>query len=81
MDVLKSILANYGIISCLVKNEENLEIVILKRKGNLSLDRWINMISSIKYKFQKNIDFFLESDALKLYGDLKSFTLLENDYE
>lgn len=81
MHILKSILASYGINSFLVKDGEMLEIIIMKRDDSFSLERWINMITSIKYKFQKNVDFLLYDDALKIYGSLDSFELLENDYD
>ena len=77
MKTLESIFKIYGISKVLVRNHEKLEFVVLERNQNLSLNRWINLINSIKYSYKKEVEFLLLEDAKKIYGDLESFSLLE----
>lgn len=77
MKTLESIFKIYGISKVLVRNHEKLEFVVLERNQNLSLNRWINLINSIKYSYKKEVEFLLLVDAKKIYGDLESFSLLE----
>lgn len=82
MKTLKSILKIYGINEILIKNDKRVEIIILNRNQNITLNRWINMINAIKYTYKKEVDFLLQNDAVKIYGDLNIFELVKvNEYE
>lgn len=63
MTTLDSIFKIYGIKKALIKNEEELEIVILAREQNLNLNRWLNFINSLKYSFKKEVKFSLNKDV------------------
>lgn len=77
MKTLKSILKIYGISEVLIKNDEKLEIIILKRSQNITLNRWINMVNSLKYTYKKEVDFLLEKDANRIYKSLENFKLVK----
>ena len=70
MKTLKSIFKIYGINEVLFKNDKNIEIIILNRSQNISLDRWINMVNAIKYTYKKDVDFLLRNDALNIYKEI-----------
>ena len=77
MNTLKSIFKIYGIEEALVKNGDKLEIVIVKRTQNITLNRWINLVNSIKYSYKKEVNFLLEKDAKKIYDSFKDFLLIK----
>ena len=82
MKTIKSIFKIYGIDEVLLRNDKKIEIIILKRNQNMTMNRWINLINSIKYSYKKEVDFFLEKDANKIYKSLDGFKLIrvnEND--
>ena len=82
MKTLKSIFKIYDIKEALVKNDEKIDIIILKRNQNITLNRWINFINSIKHTYKKEVNFLLEKDAKKIYGSLENFVLIkENENE
>ena len=65
MTTLDSIFKIYGIKKALIKDEEEIEIVILEREQNLNLNRWLNFINSLKYSFRKDVKFLLIKDINK----------------
>lgn len=80
--ILMAIFKVYGIEEILVKEEDNLEIIILKRNKSLTMNQWIDLVTTLKYKSQKEINFLLESQALKIYGNTNKFTHIGvMDYE
>lgn len=82
MKTLKSIFKIYDIKEALVKNDKKIDIIILKRNQNITLNRWINFINSIKRTYKKEVNFLLEKDAKKIYGSLENFVLIkENENE
>lgn len=77
MTTLDSIFKIYGIKEALIKNEEMIEIIILKKEQNLTLNRWMNFINSLKYSFKKEVRFILKKDI----SDLTNFKKWESKYE
>lgn len=77
MTTLDSIFKIYGIKEAFIKNEEMIEIIILKKEQNLTLNRWMNFINSLKYSFKKEVRFILKKDI----SDLTNFKKWESKYE
>jgi len=74
---IQSIFKIYKIEKALVKMEDKIEIVILNRNSNMSFNKWVNFISSIKGYYNKDVEFILLDDAKKIYDNLDEFTLME----
>lgn len=77
MNAINSLLKIYGIKKILIKEDERIEIVIEKREQNLTLNRWINFINSLKQIYRKEIDFLLKDEAIKIHGNLDEFVIIE----
>ena len=77
MKTIKSIFKIYNIEKALVKEGNKLEIVILKRNENISMNRWIDFINSLKGYSCKEVEFILESDAKQIYNNFDDFNLIE----
>lgn len=77
MNAINSLLKIYGIKKILIKEDERIEIVVEKREQNLTLNRWINFINSLKQIYRKEIDFLLKDEAIKIHGNLDEFVIIE----
>lgn len=77
MSAINSLLKIYGIREIFIKEDERIEIVIEKREQNLTLNRWINFINSLKQIYKKEIDFLLKDEAIKIYGSLDNFAIIK----
>jgi hypothetical protein len=80
MSKLESIFKIYGIKEALLKENDRVEIIILKRVQNLNMNRWLNFVNSLKSIYHKEIDFLLENEALDIYSSLEKFTLFKENY-
>jgi hypothetical protein len=80
MSKLESIFKIYGIKEALLKENDRVEIIILKRDQNLNMNRWLNFVNSLKSIYHKEIDFLLENEALDIYSSLEKFTLFKENY-
>ena len=81
MKTLKSIFRIYGIEKALINDKEKLQIVIIKKNKNIEMNRWINLINSLKYQYRKEVEFLSDCESNN-YCNLDDFILVEvNNYE
>ena len=80
MKTLISILKIYGIKKVLINDNENLDVVILKKDKELSLNDWLNLNIALRRTYKKEVNYLTEKEALFIYeNDLSRF--VEVNYE
>ena len=74
MKTLLSILKIYKISKVLINDSLTLDLVIIEKKRELSLNEWINLNIALKRTYKKEVNYLSKKDALFIYNnDLSSF--------
>ena len=75
--MIESLFNIYGIEEVLINDGDKVEIIILKRKVSLTMNRWINFINELKRIYQKEVEFLTLKNANFMYdNDLSMFRVM-----
>lgn len=69
MKTLISILKIYDIDKVLINDSNTLDVVILSKKRELTLNDWINLNIALRQTYKKEVNYLSYKDALLIYKE------------